>query len=452
MKRLQRLAAFAFALMLVGCGGGDSTTTTLTGTGANINVATPFTQTVNNLRLVVEDVPALRGFAVTNTNTLYADVRICNPSDANLCVTVDHVLVDTGSVGLRVMASKVSGLNLPPIELSNHTGEVSHECFQFVIGGLWGRNSGANVWLGQQRTARAVPIQVIDDQVPPALAVPADCTKATNGAVLTTAASLGANGILGIGNTTLDCGSTCILGTYASDKTFIQYYHCPPTATNISACGAASVAENELVYNPVAALPAPFNNGVVLKMPAVGSAGATTARGELIFGVNTYTPGVDTYADNRVPSGASSAVLGVDPNLDSYLYITTTFRGTPYPSSYLDTGTNGIFFTHADLKQYECGSWYCPPNVLSFDAVLSDGKSINTNPSVTLQVGNGMSYTQNPAISDNAGPAIGTDAAAAAKVFAWGMPFFYGRQVYMTIWDLKTTSPAPWYAWAPIAP
>jgi hypothetical protein len=62
-----------------------------------------------------------------------------------------------------------------------------------------------------------------------------------------------------------------------------------------------------------------------------------------------------------------------------------------------------------------------------------------------------MFYTQNPAISDNAGPAIAQDAASAAKVFAWGLPFFYGRQVYLTIWDfVDPASPPPWYAWAPV--
>ena len=459
MKLLLRLVALALPLVLAACGGGDSTTTTLTGAAANINLATAFTQTNNNLRLVVEDVPALRGFAVTNTNTLYADIRVCNPSDDTQCVTIDHVLVDTGSVGLRVMASKVSGLALPPVNLSNHPGDVSHECFQFVIGGLWGRNAVANVWLGQQRTATPVSIHLIDDGATPAVAVPADCTNATNGSVLSTAASLGANGILGIGNTTVDCGYNCTVGDYTGIGAFIQYYHCTPAATDTSTCGPASVAANEIVYNPVSALPGPdpqdptvpfFNNGVVIKMPAVSGAGATSARGELILGVNTYLPGSGNYSDNRVPNGAAKAELGVDYqfNIDSYLNVTTTFRGTDYPISYLDTGTNGIFFSHPDLAGYVCSSWYCPPSTLFFSADISDGKAIKTNLAapVSFQIGNGMFYTQNPAISDNAGEAIGQDS---AKVFAWGLPFFYGRQVYLTIWDFDPLNP-PWYAWAPI--
>lgn len=440
-------------MVLGACGGGgDSTSTTVSGGGTNINVATAFSQTANNLRLVVEDVPALRGFSVTNTNTLFADVRICEPGTSQ-CVTVDHLLVDTGSVGLRVLASKVrdGGLNLPPVNLSNHVGDIAYECFQFVIGGMWGRNATADVWLGQQRTSSpSISIHLIDDLSPSSMPVPADCTTAADNQILSSATGLGANGILGIGSTTLDCGYNCTVGDYTN--TFIQYYHCPPAATSSSACGPASVAFNEIVYNPVSALPAPFNNGYVLKMPAVGGAGATTARGELILGVDSYRPGVDTYSDNRVPSGASKAELGVDytNNIDSYLNVTTTFRGVDYPVSYLDTGTNGMFFSHASLTSFICAPWYCPPATLALDAAISDGKTVKTNAPapVSFQIGNGMFYTANPAISDNAGIAIGPDA---AKTFAWGMPFFYGRQVYLTIWDFDPNIP-PWYAWAPLSP
>jgi hypothetical protein len=38
--------------------------------------------------------------------------------------------------------------------------------------------------------------------------------------------------------------------------------------------------------------------------------------------------------------------------------------------------------------------------------------------------------------------------------FAWGMPFFYGKKVYMSIWDFTKWDPItgavldpPWYAW-----
>jgi hypothetical protein len=39
---------------------------------------------------------------------------------------------------------------------------------------------------------------------------------------------------------------------------------------------------------------------------------------------------------------------------------------------------------------------------------------------------------------------------ADTKTFAWGMPFFYGKQVYLSIWEQAGSVNGPWYAWAPL--
>jgi hypothetical protein len=61
-----------------------------------------------------------------------------------------------------------------------------------------------------------------------------------------------------------------------------------------------------------------------------------------------------------------------------------------------------------------------------------------------FQVGNAEALfsTSNTAFSDAAGAAP-----TGSTAFAWGMPFFYGKRVYMSIWDLKVGSAGPWYAW-----
>jgi hypothetical protein len=50
--------------------------------------------------------------------------------------------------------------------------------------------------------------------------------------------------------------------------------------------------------------------------------------------------------------------------------------------------------------------------------------------------------TSNTAFSDAAGAAP-----TGSTSFAWGMPFFYGKRVYMSIWDISGPTVAPWYAW-----
>ena len=474
-KMLWRLVALSWLALLVSCGGGESTTTTISGNGINSlgqspAVSTLPLQTDNNLLVTVEDGP--RGFQLApNANILYATVTVCSPTDTSKCVNIDHVQVDTGSVGLRVLASAVKSLNLPPVEISSAADFITKqnllptdypvvhtwECFPFVIGGLWGANAKAVVGLGRQTTG-PIAVQLIEDETDPAKAMqsPPDCTAKADGKILSSAGALGSNGILGVGSTNLDCGSVCLDGSYAANNTFVQYYGCLPGAIAIGKCDtSAKVDANLQVSNPISAFTDNrFNNGLVLVMPAVNDPGAATASGELIFGVDTVTSGSSKLSSNTVPSNTKKVMLGVDTsNIDSYLNITTQLnRGSSpqiFPGSYLDTGTNGLFFndnSNTPIPKCNNSTWYCPASMLTLNAVLSDGGSTLSNQvALQFQVGNAEALfsTSNTAFGDAAGaaPSSSTD-------FAWGMPFFYGKRVYMSIWDITSfSSPAPWYAW-----
>lgn len=430
------------ALQACGGGGGNTTQTTLIINPSLLTGTTqPYTQTVNNLPLVVDRGPIGGGFG--NTNMLYATVTVCAPGSSQ-CVTLDHVQVDTGSIGLRVLASKVQSLNLPPSQVSS--GKTLHECYPFVIGGLWGPGAVADVGLGPL-TATRVPIHLIQDDAQAPVQAPTNCSSNVTGQMLTSVGSLGSNGILGIGSTTLDCGVNCVTGNYTGS--FVQYYSCPQNAASSTACSATAVQANQQVYNPVAALPSAYNNGVVLKMPAVTDPGAATASGELIFGLNTAP-------NNTVPAGATQVVLGTNTqNLDSYLNVTTLYNGNTYRSSYLDTGTNGLFFADSSIARCTGATWYCPRSTLNVSAVISDGDNPALNPvGVSFQIGNAEALfsTNNTAFQDAAGapPVSANPKPGAALTFAWGMPFFYGRQVYLSIWQQAGAVNAPWYAWAPL--
>ena len=457
------MATLIMVFFLASCGGGgDSTVTTVSCSNPNCQilsaaVSTPFVQTVNNLRVSVDD-QGPHSFG-SSTNILFANVTVCSPGGApNQCVTIDHVLVDTGSVGLRVLASKVNALALQPVSVVSGN---AWECFPFVIGGLWGPVVGADVYLGQQGTSgTALPVQLIDDQQ--VLSPTNDCLTVTNSSLLTSAGALGANGILGIGSTTLDCGVYCENGTYHTTAatppgSSVLYYGCPAAATSATACSLASISANLQVYNPVAALPAPYNNGVVLKMPAIpaGQPGAASAAGELILGVDP----------NNLPGNATQVFLGVaNPASDSYLSITTQYNNHVYANSYLDTGTNGLFFYDATLAASACSSqqassyWYCPgTNLGNLQAILSDGDTPTLHQvPVVFQIGNFaiLSATSNTAFSDSAGAVNAQDALGNpipdTKTFAWGMPFFYGRQVALSIWQQPGSLNGPWVAWAPL--
>jgi hypothetical protein len=317
---------------------------------------------------------------------------------------------------------------------------------------LWGANAYAVVGLGRQSTSR-IPVQLIEDDLAAAIQAPANCIAAADNQILTSAGTLGSNGILGIGSTNLDCGDICLNASYVANATFVQYYGCPPGASSAATCNTtAKVAADQQMPNPISALlNSNYRNGVVLVMPAVTGLGAVSASGELILGVDTVAGGAG-LSNNMVPPGTAKVQLGVDStNLPAYLNITTQLSlatgGLTFNSSYLDTGTNGLFFAipSATLPLCTGSTWYCPKATTSFNAVLSNGGSTTLNPvGVTLEVGNAEALfsTSNTAFVSASGTAP-----AGSTAFAWGMPFFYGRRVYMSIWDITGAVVAPWYAW-----
>lgn len=462
--------------MLASCGGGDSSSTHYSGGNLNSQgqspaVSLPFTQAANNLPLVV-DSGVQNGFGFPVANTLFASVKVCEPGGGS-CVTVDHVLVDTGSVGLRIIASKLSALALPalaPVSSSNPNGDPLWECYPFVIGGLWGSNVVADVGLGPL-TAITVPIQLIQDNSSAALQAPANCVSNSSGGVMTSASALGANGILGIGSVTLDCGLTCVTGNYGTHATDLkQYYSCPSSAADSSQCTAAAVPANFQTHNPVSALPngrdingiqvgPDYSNGIVIRMPAVGGLGAATASGELIFGINSASNNqLGTLQPVYLGTTFSNSLGAPDP---SYLGVTTLYNGQTLWGSYLDTGSNALFFNDAPGTQItRCVgnadpsnpgmAWYCPASTLTRTAHLQDGlASPGIGLDVQFSVANAESlfFTSNAAFDNLAATApLQTDGTA---TFAWGLPFYFGRQVYQSIWDLSSTT-GPWYAWKSI--
>ena len=70
-------------------------------------------------------------------NGLFASVEVCEPGSTTNCTTVPDVIVDTGSVGLRLLSGAVSGLTLPAV--TDSSGNDVQECIQFISTAyIWG--------------------------------------------------------------------------------------------------------------------------------------------------------------------------------------------------------------------------------------------------------------------------------------------------------------------------
>jgi hypothetical protein len=141
--------------------------------------------------------------------------------------------------------------------------------------------------------------------------------------------------------------------------------------------------------------------------------------------------GIDTQANNTL-NGAS--VLKANSQTG---YVVTTSGGQTYSQSYVDSGSNGLFFRTTRFP--ECGFWYCPASIQAANAAITgtDGAS-NT---VSFAVGNSSALF---ASSNNA---FNNLAGVAGSGFGWGLPFFFGRRVYTAIASRETSAgPGPYYA------
>jgi hypothetical protein len=329
-------------------------------------------------------------------NGLFTSVTICVPGQSS-CQTIDGVLVDTGSSGLRILASALT-LALPP--QTDAGGAPIAECFSFLDGYTWGGVQSGDVKLGGEQ-ASGVPVQVIGSgglqAIPPACA--------NSGTSENTLATLGANGVLGVGLFRQDCGSGCV-GIGASNPGL--YYSCPS-----SGCQTIAQPLARQLQNPIWLFPAD-NNGVVIQLPSVAAGGAVTSTGMMVFGIGTQS-------DNAL---GSAKVLTVDASGN----LSTTYGSQTYSGSYLDSGTNGIYFLDSRTTGLPVCTvntdFYCPTTTQAQSATIR-GVNATAIP-VTFNVGNADALNGRfNAFSEVAGPNPGA--------FAWGLSFFFGRTIYTAI-------------------
>ena len=422
-RRLAPVATLLLALGLAACGGGNSSTTTIIGgaSGVGVSVDTP---TGPNTTEVVVDAGPGGGFAAAATNLPYVTVTVCEPAPSTRCVEIDHVFLDTGSIGLRLLRSTVQALALPAVTVG---GKSLAECYPFVIGAVWGPVAQADLRIGGEQ-AGGVPVQLIDDLSPALAPPPADCSALADGGLLQSQGALQAKGVLGIGLLQYDCGLGCQQGDYSGGA--VPYYACDGQG----GCTLTAVAPAQQVQNPVVFFPVD-NNGTLIVLPALPAAGAALAKGRLVFGIGTQT-------NNQIDPAAQILRVDPDPASTSYLYLGTSIGATRYPNAYVDSGSNGLFFDDATLGAPCAGGWYCPTPAARRDAVIDDVFGARRSISFTITSADALFATGNLAFADLGGTAGASNAGA----FVWGLPFFFGRPVYTAIWGQALAAGGPWYA------
>ncbi len=430
------LLPLLLALASCGGGGGSSIATSPGTSGGSGGGQTITTSGANVVTMTVDAGPP----GVNAADIPYITVTVCNPGNTSQCQTFDHIEVDTGSYGFRILADATDtsgnayGLSLPPETDSG--GNPLAECTAFVDGYSWGPVATADLQISGE-AANGVPVQVIGDPGFPA--APSSCSTNGTGTAENTVSAFGANGILGVGPFTHDCGSGCVGAANVGNGV---YYTCPPAGCQETALSST----DQEVSNPVPGFPTD-NNGVIIELPPIASSGAPTATGSLVFGIGT-----------EGNNGLSAVnVLTADSNG----YVTTSFNGQSLPQSLFDTGSNAYYFDDPSIPTCTASgmsSWFCPSSPLTLGAtnyaVDSSGTMTGQSSSVTFYVDNAQTLfnSSNTAFNDIAASS-GSQAAYCQNgssncSFDFGLPFFFGRDVYVAISGANTPAGlGPYFAY-----
>jgi len=383
MRRLIALVSVATVLGLAACGGGGSSDLSGGGGGGTTPPAG------NNVATLTVDA----GPDQNSVNTPFVSVTVCSPGSTTNCTTVDHIEVDTGSYGLRIIASALPSSFALPYETDSNNNTIV-ECTVFADGISWGPVETADIQIAGE-AASSVPVQIIGSSS--FTTPPADCSS--RGMTEDSVETFGANGILGV-------------GAFVQDDGF--YYTCPS-----GTCAPIEPSLNEEVSNPVAFF-ATDNNGVVVVLPNVPAAGSTTLTGSLIFGIGTES-------NNAL---GSAMIYTLDPDTGN---LSITFNNSTFSESFIDSGSNANYFVDSSIPTCTSG-FFCPSSTLSLSATVTGINNAST--AVSFDVANAddlfNNNTSGVAFNNLAAPESQTDS------FDFGLPFFLGRSVYTAIADQST--------------
>ncbi|KXW55294.1 DUF3443 domain-containing protein [Ferrovum sp. PN-J185] len=392
------LFTIIFVALLNACGGGGGgggSTTSVTPTSVSLTNPASGNNVAN---ITVSSQPQSSGLP-NNVNIPMVSVTVCQPGSNTQCQTIDNVLVDSGSYGLRIFSNQIT--NFTPSFLQSGSSTVT-ECVQFADGYTYGPIANLDVAIAGEKASN-IPVNIMAS--PSFTSTPSGCSTGLQS--LQSPTSFGSNGVLGIGDN-------------ANDGAYGLYYFC-----NGNTCTYQNNVTNTssfVVVNPVSKFVVD-NNGVIISMPSITAAtGNSSASGQLIFGIGTQS-------NNALPSNAN--VITPDANN----YFVTTLNGTTYNSSFIDSGSNGLFFnTNINLNLCSQNSnwygFYCPNTTQNLTAQIT--LSNNTTTGVNFSVTSPLNYPNTAfAFDDLAGTQLNGN--IYNNSFDWGLPFFYGKQVFVSI-------------------
>jgi hypothetical protein len=328
----------------------------------------------------------------------YISVTICLPGTTT-CQTIDHIDVDTGSVGLRIISTALNASMLSGLPNLKVGTKSTAECYVYGDGYVYGTLRTADVSIGGEKSP-GTSVHILGDIT----GAPSKCTQ--SGSNESTASAFGSNGIIGLHPITPDCGSTC---ASASGQENPFYYSCS-SATSCTTAVGVPVANQ--VPNIVTTFPTD-NNGVILELPTVAAAGAASSTGTLTFGIGTQS-------NNALGSATKYPATLLDGELQ---VLTGEIKTTSYQATIFDSGTSTLSFNLSGLTACsgQEADWYC-------DTTTESVTLNSTASALTINIGDADTLLSS---NNNAFDNLATDGEDGYLIL--GLPAFFGRKLFFGI-------------------
>jgi hypothetical protein len=178
------------------------------------------------------------------------------------------------------------------------------------------------------------------------------------------------------------------------------------------------------VINPVAALSVD-NNGVLVQLPSVALGGVASVNGSLILGIGTQS--------NNQPMTVNGSPVTEYPADSTFGDFNTSFDGQNFTDNgFIDSGSNALYFEAPRSLIPQCSSsssgsgFFCKTPTTPYSATNS-GYSGSPSGTVSFYIGNATTLfdTSYNVFSELGGYTRGE--------FDWGLPFFFGKNVFVGI-------------------
>lgn len=342
-----------------------------------------------------------RGYNGLASNTSFITLTVCIPN-TNDCQVLDHVFVDTGSTGLRINQSALN-INLRSINFYEST---IYQCMKFGEGYTFGPAATADVRIGGE-TAKNIPVQVFNDV--DHSNVPTDCS---NGLPFADLNNFGAKAIVGV-------------NPYSNpNNNYTGVYTCRESQPCAKVENPREIPV-QLNLNPVVAF-SKDNNGLIINLPPVNFAESSALVGYMVFGL-------DTQNNNQVNSSPVKVLGSSNPDFQvGYFHANSNSLNSSY--AIFDSGYQTYYFYDANMAQCtlpnpDGHSYYCPNSFPQYwSSRISSYNSADIVGEISALI---INYEVTLGLHDTVVPGLGEVASQVDNLTIYGLPFFFGKRVYI---------------------